>query len=145
MYTKLKLCPISGKIWAIFISFSISAFSEIEFSVHVLGSCILISQDMPRWFSMLYGATATFLLQDRAMLSSKPEKPLKTGACISGDASSTQRACSRLPMSPLFFLNVKFPYVPTLQPKERRGCVSQPLAFAALYWNIPWCSPQKDQ
>lgn len=46
MYTKLKLCHISGKIWVIIMSFSISVFSDIEFSAHVLGSCILISQDM---------------------------------------------------------------------------------------------------
>lgn len=37
MYTKLKLCHISGKIWVIFISLSISVFSDIELSVHVLG------------------------------------------------------------------------------------------------------------
>lgn len=105
MYTKLKLCHISGKIWVIFISFSISVFSDIELSVHVSRHAVLI-------FYVLCSYTSFLLMQH-----SKPELPLRTAQHPQRRSTYTHRPPQASDVSTVS-LTVKFPYVPTLPPKE---------------------------
>lgn len=74
MYTKLKLCYISGKIWVIFISFSISVFSDTELSVHVLRKLYFNKSRYAMLIFYVLWSYTTFLL----MQHSKSELPLRT-------------------------------------------------------------------
>lgn len=72
------------------------------------------------------------------MLLIKPAKPgLKAGSEHPGGGSSTQSALLQVSDVSTVFLKCETPCVPALQPKERHEFVLHPLAFAALYWNIP--------
>lgn len=98
MYTKLKLCHISGKIWVIFISFSISVFSDIELSVHVLGKLYFNKSRYAMLIFCVLWSYTTFLL----MQHSKPELPLRTAKHPRGGSKYTNSPLQASDVSTVF-------------------------------------------